>query len=112
MTVIQDAPHELRDLACRMRPDWDGERLWAAMLAARNANWPFLRTAREVMRLVAIDDSAPDDLRIAAGETRLAAPSHHSPEEIEDLKAQALADANAATERLREQARTSEGNVA
>ena len=105
MTVIYDAPHELRDLACRMRPDWDGERLWAAMLAARTANWPFLRTAREVMRLVAIEDSGPDDLRIAAGKTRLPGPSHHTAEEIDDLKAQALADMNAATEQFRGQAR-------
>jgi len=105
MTEIRDCPRELLALAVGMREDWDRDRMWAAIHAAHAAGWPFLKTVREIVRLAAIEDSTSNDLRIIAGETRLPGPAEHTPEEVADLKAQALAAAADATERLRQQGR-------
>lgn len=108
MTEIAEAPRELLALALAARPDWDRDRTWSALLAARAAGWSFARTLREVTRLLLIEDSRPDDLRFAAGETRTEKPGSLP----ESLRAQAIADAEAASERFRQQARHGGGTAA
>lgn len=108
MTEVQPAAPKLRDLAVASRPDWDREKTWNALLAAHAAGWPFARALREITRLLLIEDSSPDDLRFAAGETRADRPGHLP----DDLRASVLTAAGDATRRLREQARASEGGTA
>lgn len=108
MTEIRSAAPELVSLAVAMRPDWDGERLQSALVAAYAAGWKWERTFREVARLLLIEDSGPNDLRIAAGETRITAPGSLPG----DLRAQVLADAQAATERQRLRDREREAGAA
>lgn len=99
MSEIREAPRELLALAVAMREDWDSERTWNALLAAHAAGWTFPRALREVTRLLLIEDSSPADLRVAAGETRSAAPGSLP----DDLRAQVLAASEAATEAMRQQ---------
>jgi len=65
MTDIQPAARELTALAYAMR-GWDPEHTMSAMLAAKNAGWDFERTAREVFRLLLLEDGDPAALRHAA----------------------------------------------
>lgn len=101
MTEVREAPRELLELALAAREDWDRDQAWNALLAARSAGWTFGRILREVVRLLLIEDSRPADLRYAAGETRVTAPGRLP----EDLRSQALADCEAATEVMRQQRR-------
>ena len=66
MTEIQPAARELAALAYAMR-GWDPEHTMSAMIAAKNAGWDFERTAREVFRLLMLEDGEPAALRHAAG---------------------------------------------
>lgn len=103
MTDIHDAPRELLALALAMREDWDRDDTWNALLAARAAGWDFTRTVREVVRLLLREDSEPRELRHAA-RPPIAAPEH--PGSLPgDLRAQALADCEAAAESLRHRER-------
>ena len=65
MTEIQPAARELAALAYAMR-GWDPEHTMSAMIAAKNAGWDFERTAREVFRLLLLEDGDPAGLRHAA----------------------------------------------
>ena len=101
MTEVAEAPRQLHALAVAARPDWDRDKTWNALLAAHDAGWPFAKVLREVVRLLLIDDSGPDDLRFAAGETRTERPGSLDA----DARAEAMAAAEAAAERFRQQAR-------
>lgn len=101
MTELSDAPRELLALACASREDWNRDETWSAILAAKHAGWPFARIVREITRLLLIDDSGPRELRFAAGETRTTAPGTLP----EDLRAQALAACEDASEAIRQQRR-------
>lgn len=65
MTDPQPAVPQLVALASAMRPDWDSEDLGMAILAASQAGWEWERIAREVWRLLWIEDGAPASLRAA-----------------------------------------------
>lgn len=108
MTEINEAPRELLALAVAARPDWDHDQTWNALLAVRTAGWPFGRILREIIRLLLIEDSRPVDLRIVAGETRVAPPGTLP----DDLRTVALAAAEAATERQRQRAKDADGGTA
>lgn len=106
MTGIIESPRELHALAVAARPDWDRDKTRNALIAARAAGWPFPRVMREVVRLLLIDDSGPDDLRFAAGETRAGRPGTLNA----SARAEALAAAEAAAERFRHQAKNGTGS--
>lgn len=101
MTEPREAPRELLALAVAMREDWDKDQTWSALHAAHDAGWTPGRMLREITRLLLIEDSSPGDLRIVAGETRTAPPGRLP----EDLRAQALAACQDASEAQRHQTR-------
>lgn len=63
---IREAPRELQALAVAVRPDWDPEETWNALLAARTAGWPWTRTVHETVQLMMMPDGDPAGLRHAA----------------------------------------------
>lgn len=65
-TSIQPAAPQIIALAKVMRPDWDHDVLGAALLAAKNAGWTWIRTFNETARLLVDADGSPWDLRRAA----------------------------------------------
>ena len=71
-TDIRDARRELTALAAAMR-GWDEGRTTAAMLAAEHAGWDFEQIAREVFRLLLMDDGEPRALLHLARNTSVRA---------------------------------------
>jgi hypothetical protein len=105
---IREAPRELLALAVAMRPDWDRDATWNGLLAAHAAGWTPTRMLREVTRLVLIGDSTPTDLRLVAGDIRIA--QHGSLPD--DLRARVIADMEAPTTRQRQEVRDAQDGAA
>lgn len=101
MTEVREAPRELLAYALAMRDDWDRDLTWNALLACKAANWPWKRIHEEMSRLLFVDDSSPEELRHAAGGTRLPRTGRElTLEEREELRSAALARCEKATERF------------
>lgn len=105
MTEIREAPRELLALAVAVRPDWDPDDTWNALLAARAAGWDFPGTLRETIRLLLQDDSEPHDLRYAAKAPAVREPPGSLPAA---LRAQVLDRCGQVTEALRQHERRDE----
>lgn len=60
--AVHSAVDELVALAAVMRPDWDSDRLRAAIMGARTAGWSWAQTFQAVARLMLVPDSGPGDL--------------------------------------------------
>lgn len=92
--LIQEAPQELLALAVAVRPDWNPEETWNALLAARTAGWAWTRTVHETVRLMLVPDGEPSGLRHAArAPLARSEPGKLAP----DLRARALAACESAT---------------
>jgi hypothetical protein len=111
VTEIREAPRELVALAVAMRPDWDEEETWQAVRATHDAAWPWKRTLQETTRLLLTADSSPADLRHAARGTRGPRPGTGlTAEEREELRTEALARCEAATQAFQKQAKVAEAS--
>lgn len=109
--VVCEAPRPLFHTVTAMRPDWDRQATWDAMLAARAAGWDFGRTASALIALARnTDDGDPQALVDAAGRPTKAnrRPAPLDPE----LRAALLAGDKAAVDRLTAQHHDSHGTAA
>lgn len=90
------------DQAGEVTGDWEPGDITAAVLAVETAGWTFRRAAAEVLRMLFDPDARPDDLRRAVIPLARQEPAPGpglTREEREELRAQAVASCEAATER-------------
>lgn len=59
MTGIREAPRELLNLACAIRPDWTREETWAAIYAAKTAGLPWERLVMRLLGIALRDEDPP-----------------------------------------------------
>jgi hypothetical protein len=105
MTGICEAPRELLALAVAVRPDWDRDEAWDALLACRAAGWEFTRTLLATVRLLVREDAEPREL-VHASRPPLAPGQPGTLDAA--LRAEALQAAEAATKAQRQQKRSRE----
>jgi hypothetical protein len=91
--TINPATPQLLDLAAAMRPDWDRDQLSLALVAVRNAGWPWTRTFMAAARLLCDVKAVPRDLAVAAR-----SPLERTVPADPDVAAAALADMRAIVE--------------
>jgi hypothetical protein len=82
--------------------DWDPGDIDAALIAVETAGWSWRRALAEVTRMLGDPDATPGDLRAAVmADARAASGTAYTREEREELRALAIGNCEAATERFK-----------